>query len=121
MNRLSNTAQTLLETYGARHDDWPSAHRVEQAAPDELMAIDRGPYIWPRFKVIPRPQVGDEVSETIGGDYYPQGEIVSISKTYKVITTSTGAKYYRRKKTGTWCRGYSTLVRGHINKLNPEF
>jgi hypothetical protein len=75
------------------------------------------------YEVIEAPQIGDKVSYAFNGDYYPDGEIVSITKgTKRIIKTSSGRKYYRRKKTGSWiCHGTWSLIPGHISRLNPHF
>ncbi|BES53148.1 hypothetical protein [Aeromonas phage phiWae14] len=106
--------------------DWKSLEQAEQVVElfsekESLLAVDRGEWVSPRFDVVRMPQVGDEVSRSFNGDYYPEGTIVKISKSLQ-ITTSTGKTFYRRKKTGTWL--YSKmwgLVQGHHNKWNPEF
>jgi hypothetical protein len=68
------------------------------------------------------PKVGDKVSYAFNGDYYPDGEIVKVTKTYQV-TTSTGSKYRRRKLSGTWVKvgGTWSMVHGHISRSNMEF
>ncbi|USN16348.1 hypothetical protein PLUTO_00320 [Luteibacter phage vB_LflM-Pluto] len=86
------------------------------------IAIDSGPSVSPRYDVIEAPKVGDKVSYAFNGDYYPDGEIVRIGESMRVITTSTGNKYWRRKKTGSWIlRGTWTLVQGHRDDKNPCF
>lgn len=85
------------------------------------IAIDKGSNVSPRFDVIRCPQVGDKVSQGFNGDYYPDGEIVSISSTLKVIKTSLGSKYYRKGNSGVWKMGNTwSLVQGHHNDRNPE-
>jgi hypothetical protein len=75
----------------------------------------------PRFDVIVCPQVGDKVSTGFNGDYTPEGEIVSISKSLKLIKTSTGSKFYRRKSTAQWIKnGFQSMVSGHIYERNPQ-
>ena len=72
--------------------------------------------------VVRAPHVGDLVSRAFNGDYYPEGEIVHVTKgTHKVVKTSTGATFYRSINSGAWVsRGWS-LVGGHVSKLNPHF
>lgn len=86
------------------------------------IATDAGEGCYPRFDVIEAPSVGDEVSYAFNGDYYPCGTIVSISKSMKLITTSTGRKFYRSRQSGSWLNGGMwSLVSGHISRMNPEF
>lgn len=89
---------------------------------NRYLATDAGPHVSPRYDVIELPRVGDKVSYAFNGDSYPCGEIVSISKSLKVIVTSEGKKFYRRRQTGSWINnGTWSLVPGHISKWNPEF
>lgn len=111
-------------------NDWKSYERAVAAADfanvynetDQYIAIDNGRSISPRYDVIAKPAVNDEVSYGFNGDYYPDGKIKSISKTLKVITTTTGNKYYRRGNSGCWKRtgGTWSLVQGHISRQNPH-
>jgi hypothetical protein len=85
------------------------------------IATDAGFQFYPQFAVIEAPKVGDLVSKTINGDYYPVGEIISVSKTLKVIRTSTGLRFDRLGHTGSWrCRRTWILVSGHIDQRNPH-
>lgn len=86
------------------------------------LPCDYGLHRSPRFEAVAVPQVGDKVSKGFNGDYYPEGEVVSVSSTYKKITTSTGVSFYRVKNTGSW-RADQTwwLVRGHVDERNPSF
>lgn len=87
-----------------------------------FVAVDNGPNVSPRFDVIRGFSVGDAVSYGFNGDIYPDGEIKSISESGRVITTTTGHRYTRRKLTGSWRRaGTWSLTHGHVSKLNPEF
>lgn len=88
----------------------------------KYLAIDNGPYCSPRYDVIEMPQIGDDVSYGFNGDSYPCGQVKSISKSLKVITTTDGSKFYRRKLTGSW-RMHKTwsLMKGHHNDRNPHF
>jgi hypothetical protein len=102
------------------------AEQVNQGANDGVtyLATDAGNGVSPRFDVIEAPRVGAKVSKAIGADYYPDGEIVKVSSGIKmVVTTSTGSKYYRRKKTGSWVLkgGSFRLVSGHHSELDPSF
>lgn len=109
--------------------DWQSFEEVELIA-DQVTRItgkrfiptDSGEYVSPRYDVIECPTVGDDVSYTFNGDYYPGGKITSISKSLKVIRTSEGRTFYRRKRTGAWLyHGIWSLVPGTIRRWNPEF
>ncbi len=84
--------------------------------------VDNGEWVSPRYDVIKAPAVGDKVSYTFNGDYYPDGEIVKISASNKVITTSSGKKYYRKGLTASWKNSKIwSLVQGHHNERNPHF
>lgn len=89
---------------------------------DTYIATDAGEGCYPRYNVIEAPAVGEEVSYTFNGDYYPCGTIVSISKSMKLIVTSTGRKFYRRGQSGAWVNNKIwSMVNGHISRWNPEF
>ena len=83
---------------------------------------DAGPSVSPRYDVFQPPAVGDKVSYAFNGDYYPDGEIVRVTPSLRVIT-STGSKYNRRKLTAGWVKvgGTWSLVQGHIDRRNQEF
>lgn len=88
----------------------------------EIVA-DQGAHVWPRFRVISPPAVGDAVSYAFNGDYTPDGTVVSVSKSLRVVKTSTGNVYYRRRKSAAWIRKGGTwgLVAGHVSRRNPSF
>lgn len=109
--------------------DWTSFEEVQRIAAyvtavsrEDYVGIDEGDCCSPRYDVVRAPRVGDLVSYGFNGDSYPDGEIVSVSKTMQVIT-STGKRYRRRGKTGTWLRtgGTWSLIHGHISERNPHF
>ena len=106
-------------------NDWKTfeaAKEVAAALGPKFIATDAGSHVSPRYDVQELPQVGDKVSYAFNGDYYPCGVIVSISKSLKVIVTSEGQKFYRKRETGSWkYNGTWSLVSGHISRLNPEF
>lgn len=116
----------------SRHD-WPTYERAQQVACElnevqvpgsgvTYVATDAGPHCSPRYDVIELLCVGDAVSYSFNGDTYPDGYIVSVSKSMKVITTDTGSRYYRRRLTGAWVKdGTWSLVAGHRHELNPSF
>lgn len=99
------------------------ANALEHSEPVEFIATDSGEYCWPRYDVVRAPKVGEQVSKALNGDYYPDGEIVRVSgKNHRIVTTSTGRKYYRRRLSGSWVANkHWSMVRGHISRLNPEF
>jgi hypothetical protein len=75
----------------------------------------------PRYEVIELPKVGDVVSRGFNGDYYPDGTIVRINASKRVITTSTGKRYWRYKLTSTWLEGGMWgLTAGYHNERNPH-
>lgn len=108
------------KTFEAAQD---AAERVSKFTGEEYIAIDGGEYVAPRYDVIRMPQIGDDVSKSFNGDYYPQGQIAKISKTRKVITTTTGARFYRRGDNGgAWVQaGTWSLTRGHTKRWNESF
>lgn len=125
-----------LENY--RDPSWISRHDItsfehaEQIASQAnaligagtaLIPIDSGEHCWPRYDVVEASKVGDKVSRCINGDYYPDGEIVKVSgQNSRIVTTSTGRKYYRRRLSGAWIADkFYSMVSGHISRLNPEF
>jgi hypothetical protein len=106
-------------------NNWPIFDRAKEVAAalgPEYIATDAGQWTSPRYDVIKLPKVGDKVSGEFNGDSYPHGEIVSISKSLKLITTSDGTKFYRVRETGSW-RSQRTwfMTPGHVSKLNPSF
>lgn len=110
-------------------NDWRSFEEAELIADQvtrftgkRFIPIDCGPNVYPQFDVIECPTIGDDTSYTFNGDYYPCGKITSISKSLKLIRTSDGKAFYRRKRTGAWLyRGTWALVPGTIRRWNPEF
>lgn len=84
------------------------------------IATDAGNHHYPRYDVRKAPAVGDKVSYAMNGDYYPDGEIVKISKTLKRVTTSNGTMYHRVRQTGSWKRKGWSLIEGHIDRRNPH-
>lgn len=86
------------------------------------MIVDRGPRTHPRYAVVRTPKVGDPVSRAFNGDYYPDGVIIKISPSLKVITTDTGTRFYRWRESGWWrANGMWSMVHGHHNERNPSF
>lgn len=86
------------------------------------LPTDEGSGTYPRYRVIEAPKVGDKVSKGFNGDYYPQGEIVRITPTFRVVT-STGAVFIRKRQTSAWLTPGGTwgLVSGHVDERNPSF
>jgi hypothetical protein len=86
------------------------------------LPVDSGSGVWPRFDVIEAPAVGDDVSYAFNGDYYPCGQIKSISASFRLITTTEGQKFYRRRESACWkYNGVWSMVDGHREELNPSF
>ena len=98
---------------------------------DQLPALPNGkrrfvatntPGTSPQFDVVEVPAVGAAVSRAFNGDSYVDGHVVSVSASGRVIKTSTGGVYYRRRLTGTWKLAGSpfALVLGHKERRNME-
>ena len=86
------------------------------------VGTDAGPHCYPRFNAQRAPNVGDDVSYAFNGDSYPCGQVVRVSKSLKVITTSNGDRYFRVKLSGGWRRNRTWwLTEGHVSKYNPSF
>ncbi len=86
------------------------------------LAADEGPGVSPRYRIVKAPAIGEKVSKSFNGDTYPCGEIVKITPTW-IVTTSTGQKFRRWKESGGWReqgRGF-WMVPGHIYEQNPHF
>ena len=97
------------------------AEHANLAGKEKYMAIDRGVGVSPQYDIIKMPQIGDLVSKTFNGDYYPCGSITKISPTLR-ITTSLGEKFsyknggWHSVSSRCWC-----LVVGVIDERNPQF
>ncbi len=127
----SDTSYSKDSSWITRHDIKSFEHAEQIASQANamigagtiLIPVDSGEHCWPRYDVVQAPKVGEEISRCINGDYYPDGEIVKISgKNHRIVTTSTGRKYYRRRQSSIWVADkYYSMVRGHISRLNPEF
>lgn len=107
--------------------DWKSFQQVQQLAEEcstlaakTYLAVDAGECVFPRFDVIEAPVVGDPVSKAFNGDSYPEGEIVKITATLQ-IKTSTGKVFRRVKNTACWkdSNGYG-MSSGHHDERNPH-
>jgi len=116
------------EGWMTRHDikSMDDAGKLAQSATEATgklyLPVDAGSGVWPRFDVIEAPAVGDEVSYAFNGDYYPCGTIKSISASFRLITTTEGQKFYRRRESACWkYNGVWSLVDGHHSELNPSF
>lgn len=114
--------------YQCRHD-WESFEQVQELARritaltgDSFVGTDDGVCVSPRYDIIKMPKIGDKVSYGFNGDFYPDGEVIRITKNL-MITTSTGNTYRRRGLTGRWVQpgGTWTLVQGHHDERNPHF
>ena len=132
----SDTDTTTLDLWRDAGDvvecrgDWDSFVQVQTIANDlnvaagslSYIAVDNGDNNWPRYDVNKLVQVGDPVSYSFNGDSYPDGIVTGMSPTFKVISTSTGNRYYRVRETGCWRRsGTWNLIRGHHRTQNPSF
>ena len=111
-----------------RHDIESVEHAAEIAESAKkvtgktYLPIDSGKGVWPRFDVIEAPEVGEPVSYGFNGDYYPCGHIKSISANFRLIVTTAGQKFYRRRQSANWVHsGMWSLVNGHRSELNPSF
>jgi len=111
-------------------NDWKSMERAEEVAAQlnaaagfrRYIATDAGGNVYPRYDVIVCPAIGDEVSKTFNGDYYPEGTIAKISASLKRIETTTGAVFTRKRATGQWIQHRTwALVAGVHNDMNPSF
>jgi hypothetical protein len=109
--------------------DWSSLDEVSRLAlyitamtGETYIGTDRGSGVSPRYDIIRVPAVGDKVSYGFNGDYYPDGEIVKVTKKLQV-TTSTGSIYRQRKNSSSWVKAGGTwsLVAGHVYQQNPHF
>ena len=96
---------------------------VENGFTDETHYVHLSTYAISPWVICRFPAVGDEVSYGFNGDRYPDGEIVKVSGTKKVVTTSTGRKYYRSasRPTSWLCAGTWSLIPGHVSTQNPHF
>ena len=127
-----NVAVAVVHIYSddtESHHDWKSFDRVTEIA--SQLTVETGEFYIPtdagsscssRYNVRKMYSIGDAVSKYFNGDSYPCGYIVSISKTLRKITTSTGVSFSRRKETGSWVSGNTWfLSTGHISEQNPSF
>lgn len=108
--------------------DWVTIAQATTVAKDATektgrlhISVDRGEYISPRFDVIEVPKIGDEVSYAFNGDSYPDGVITKMSESMRVITTTSGRKFWRQRNSGRWVSDKTwSLVRGHVETRNPH-
>lgn len=98
------------------------ARLLEVTTGKKYLGVDQGSYVYPRFDIIEPFKIGDNVSYTFNGDYYPDGYIVKITPSLNIITCS-GKRYRRHKNTSMWIMegGTWSLVHGHISDKNPSF
>lgn len=117
-----NAYDTICHTTFSMDAAEAKAIQVSVLMGELYIATDSGPNCHPRFNVVHAPRIGDEVSKSFNGDYYPCGVIIKISKSLKRVETSTGNVFYRRKNTGTWLNDRTWhMFHGHSNKKNPHF
>ena len=118
MNRNDFLAFSGAERIAAAVNALPAV----KLAGDTYIATDAGPHCSPRYDVIRAPKVGDKISYSFNGDTYPDGEIVNISASRRIVTSSTGKKYWRYRASGSWLNdGMWSMVGGHITEWNPHF
>ena len=86
------------------------------------IASDLGPCVSPRFDVVEAPRVGDAISRSFNGDSYPDGHIVAVSDSLRVITSSSGRKYYKQGARASWKLAKSCfyMIAGHVSEYNRE-
>lgn len=122
---VSATPCVNYEHTAETRNDWKTleaAKEVAAALGPDYIATDAGPNVSPRYDVSKLPQVGDKVSQYFNGDSYPAGTVKSISKSLKLVVTTTGLKFYRVRETGTWRQGGTwSMIAGHHNDRNPSF
>ena len=127
--KIANERDESERRSAENRNHWHSMAEVQAIAValdpkgDKYLAIDAGSHVSPRYDIIEMPKVGDKVSYAFNGDYYPCGEIKSVSKfPHRVIVTTEGQKFYRRGDSGAWKYNQTwSLVQGHISRTNPEF
>lgn len=108
--------------------DWKDFATVEAVAAEAslvtgkvFLPVDSGNGVSPRFDIVEAPKVGDFVSYGIGSDRYPDGEIISISASYKTVKTAANT-YRRRKNTASWRNGSScSMIPGFQDYRDPSF
>jgi len=121
LSELQESGVVTLDTLSGNYETREEAEDIIEAFPGRIIA-DAGPHRSPRFSIVTPPAVGDKVSYAFNGDSYPDGEVVRVSKSLRVVTTSTGSKFYRRRESGAWVQnGTWSLVRGHVSERNPHF
>lgn len=133
-NRIAEVSTTCpayddRKLWVSRHDfhTYDVAQDIATVANDlnngkHYVATDAGEWCRPQFDVIEVPAVGEKVSYAFNGDSYPDGVITKITDSLRIITTSTGSKYYRKRLTGTWkLRKTWSMISGHHNDRNPSF
>mgnify|MGYP001598572728 FL=1 len=82
------------------------AAKASTATGRPWLGVDQGTRAEHRYDVIPQPRVGDAVGRRIDaagrGVTVDEGTITSVNGTLRVITTSTGKKFYRLRESGFW-------------------
>lgn len=87
-----------------------------------LAPTDEGAGVWPRHDVIRAPVVGDRVSRTFNGDYYPAGVVVRVSDSFRRVATDVGVVFYRRGLSSSWVSdGTWSMAAGWRDEKNPSF
>lgn len=121
---LFDGGPTLLSRWD--YTGFDHVQRLAQELTEEtgklFLGVDSGESVSPRYDVVEAPKVGEAVSYAFNGDYYPCGTIESISASLRVIVTTTGHKFYRKRQSGRWVYSKTwSLVKGHHNDKNPSF
>lgn len=127
-NVVTNVSTTYTDGAQSRWDwDKSDITSVEELAEkateftgEKHEAIETG--CRPRYDIIRMPAVGDDISYSFNGDTRPCGQIASVSKTGKLITSTEGHKFYRNGKLGaSWVMNKTwSMVRGHRDERNPH-
>ncbi len=111
---------------GFESSDAEEAKRFAQSMTDFgnviYMSYKQDGYSDRPYRVKPAPQIGDFVSYAFNGDYYPDGEIVAISASFRRIKTESGNVYWRNKEAYQWKYEKTwSMVKGHHDERNPSF
>lgn len=64
-----------------------------------------------KFDVIKLPTIEDVIWYKINNRWYDDGIVSTISNDSRYITTSTGAKYYRKNDTGIWLKDNNIVMK----------
>lgn len=105
--------------------DWTSmdeAQAAQAAVGPRYVAVDHGRGCFPRFDVVPAFRPGDLVSRHLNGDTIPAGRVERVSSCGRVVKTTSGLVFWRRRKSTVWqYKRHWCLVHGHETTYNPHF